>query len=52
MERGEYIGSRSRTYTSKKLKKGKTYYIRIRAYQQISGKKYFGEASKTKKIKI
>lgn len=48
----EYIGSRSRTYTSKKLKKGKTYYIRIRAYQQISGKKYFGEASKTKKIKI
>lgn len=48
----EYTGSKKRTYTSKKLKKGKTYYVTIRAYQRISGKKYFGKCAKTKKIKI
>lgn len=47
----QYTGSKKRTYTSKKLKKG-TYYIKIRAYKQVNGKKYFGSYSKSKKIRI
>ena len=39
--------------TIKKLKKKKTYYIRVRAYRlDEKGKKIFGPYSKTKKIKI
>lgn len=33
------------------LEKGKTYYIKIRAYKNISGKKYYGAFCKTVKIK-
>ncbi len=33
------------------LKKGKTYYIRVRAYQKSNGKKYYGSWSNVKKIK-
>lgn len=40
------------TYTIKKLKKGKVYYIRIRAYKTSSGKKQYGKWSGTKKVKI
>lgn len=39
-------------YTLKKLKKKKTYYIRVRAYRQNGGKKLYGKWSNTKKIKI
>lgn len=35
-----------------KLKKGKTYYVRVRAYKKSSGKKIYGKWSKIKKIKI
>lgn len=45
-------GCRKRTYLTKKLKKNKVYYVRIRAYKQISGKKYFGSYSKSIKIRI
>lgn len=45
-------GSRKRTWYTKKLRKKKVYYVRIRAYKQISGKKYFGSYSKSKKIRI
>ena len=39
--------------TLKKLKKGSTYYIRIRAYKNKSnGEKAYGSWSKTKKVKI
>lgn len=34
------------------LKKGKTYYVRVRAYKKSSGKKIYGKWSKVKKIKI
>lgn len=34
------------------LKKGKTYYVRVRAYQKSGGKKYYGAWSNMKKIKI
>lgn len=39
-------------YTLKKLKKDKTYYIQVRAYKIISGKKQYGKWSGRKKIKI
>jgi hypothetical protein len=32
------------------LKKGKTYYIKVRSYKLIDGKKYYGEYSSVKKI--
>lgn len=39
------------SYTIKKLKK-KTYYIRVRAYVMVKGKKVYGNWSKIKKIKV
>ena len=45
--------TKKRKLTIKKLKKKKTYYIRVRAYRlDGKGKKIFGPYSKTKKIKI
>ena len=37
--------------TIKKLKAKKTYYLRIRTYKTVSGKKYYSSWSKSKKIK-
>ena len=39
-------------YTIKKLKKKKTYYIRVRAYKMNGKKKIYGKWSKVKKVKI
>lgn len=39
-------------YTVKKLKKKKTYYVKVRAYKKVNGKKKFGAFSAVKKIKI
>lgn len=38
--------------TIKKLKKKKTYYIRVRAYKIVNGKKSYGKWSSVKKIKM
>ena len=38
--------------TIKKLKNGKTYYIKIRAYTNTNGKKIYGKDSDIKKIKL
>ncbi|MFQ9515076.1 MAG: fibronectin type III domain-containing protein [Eubacterium sp.] len=38
------------TYTIKKLKKGKKYYVRVRAYNK--GKKAYGDWSKKKSVKV
>ena len=38
--------------TIKKLKKGKTYYFRVRAYKKDGKRKLFGKWSKTKSVKI
>ena len=38
--------------TIKKLKSKKTYYVKVRAYKTVSGKKYYGAYSKVKKIKV
>ena len=35
-----------------KLKKGKTYYIRVRVYKAIGGKYYYGKWSNKKKVKL
>ncbi len=35
-----------------KLKKKKTYYVRVRGYKIVSGKKIYGNWSKTKKVKV
>ena len=38
--------------TIKKLTKKKTYYVRVRAYKVINGKKYYCKWSKINKVKI
>ena len=38
--------------TFKKLTKGKTYYVRVRAYNKVDGKKVYGEWSAVKSITI
>ena len=48
-----YIKSNKKTSTViKKLKKNKKYYVRIRTYKKVSGKKYYSSWSKAKTIKI
>ena len=38
--------------TLKKLKKGKTYYVRVRAYKTVSSTNYYGKYSSFKKVRI
>ncbi len=38
--------------TTKKIKKGKTVYVKVRAYVKANGTKYYGAWSKVKKVKI
>lgn len=40
------------SYTIKKLKKGKTYYVEVRAYVKSGKNKVYGKWSKAKKVKI
>lgn len=41
------------SFTLTKLKKGKTYYVRVRAYKVDStGKKVYGKYTSAKKVKI
>ena len=46
------ISSKKTSATYTKLKKGKTYYVRMRAYVKVSGKKVYGSWSSKKSIKI
>lgn len=40
------------SYIIKKLKKGNTYYVKVRAYRNANGKTYYGSYSSVKKVKI
>ena len=44
--------AKSKSKTISKLKKGKTYYVRIRSYKKVSGTTYYGAWSSKKKVKI
>ena len=46
------IQTKKTKYTIKKLKKKKTYYIRVRAYKMNGKKKVYGKWSMVKKVKI
>ncbi len=46
------VGAWKSSKTIAGLKKGKTYYVRVRAYQNQAGKKVYGKWSKVKKVKI
>lgn len=39
-------------YTSAALKKGKTYYFKVRAYKEVNGQCYYGAYSSVKSVKI
>ena len=45
-------GRKTVSKTIKKLKRGTKYYVRIRAYKTVNGKRYYGSYSKTKYIRI
>ena len=40
------------SYTTKKLRRKKTYYCRIRAYRMVSGKKVYGDWSAVQRLKL
>ena len=45
-------GKKTLSKTIRKLKSKKKYYIKIRAYKKVDGKKIYGDFSKTKNIKV
>lgn len=48
-----YVKNNAKTSTTlKKLKKGKTLYVKVRAYKTVNGKKIYGSYSTVKKVKI
>ncbi|MGN0522802.1 MAG: fibronectin type III domain-containing protein [Eubacterium sp.] len=44
-------GKTNTSYTGNNFTKGKTYYVRVRAYKTVNGKKYYGAWSSVKSIK-
>ena len=44
--------AKTKKTTIKKLKKGKKYYVKVRAYKTVSGKKIYGAYSAVKNIKV
>lgn len=40
------------SYIKRKLKKGKTYYFKVRAYKKVGGEKLYGSYSAVKKVKV
>ena len=46
------VSKRRISYTIKKLKPRKNYYVRIRSYKKIGGKIYYSKWSQKKKVKV
>lgn len=40
------------SFTDKKVSRKKTYYYKVRAYKKVGGKKYYGEYSGKKKVRV
>ena len=51
MKKAKTITVKKIQFTIKKLKE-KKYYVRVRAFKKVNGKKYFGKWSKKKQIKV
>lgn len=51
-ERIKTASKKSTSYKSTKLKKGKSYYYKARAYKTVKGKKVYGSFSAVKKVKV
>lgn len=47
-----YSTNNPKNYTFTKLKKGKTYYARVRTYKSVNGTKYYSDWSAVKKFKV
>ncbi len=45
------MGSSKTSYTVKRLKSKKTYYVRLRAYKLVDGKRVYGPYSKSRKVR-
>lgn len=45
-------GKKATEITFKNLRSNKNYYIRIRTYKTVNGKRYYSEWSKIKKVKV
>ena len=45
-------GAKKTSKAVKKLKSGKKYYVRVRAYKTVNGKKYYSSWSKVKSVKV
>lgn len=46
------VSKKSRSYKSTRLKKGKTYYYKVRAYKKVNGKNVYGTFSAVQKAKV
>lgn len=51
-KKSKYKTTKRTAYTLKKLSRKKLYYVKVRAYKIIDGRKYYGSYSSYKKIKI
>lgn len=51
-KKSKYKTTKKTAYTLKKLSKKKRYYVKIRAYKIIDGRRYYGSYSSYKKIKV
>lgn len=52
MHKPTIVNTKKLNYTTKKLKKGKTYYFKVRAYKKINNTKYYSKWSSKKHVKI
>lgn len=51
-KKAKTVTTKKTTYVLKKLKKGKTYYVKVRAYKTVNKKKVYGKYSASKKVSL